>query len=223
MPQATLTIIIPDGIWIGEVTRRYESATIRVLAALAGDDTGVALATISYQDVALLVEDIRGYDAVTDFTILEHRDGRVLAQLETTVPILLKPARRSGIPLEMPFTVSAGEVVWELTASHDRLSALHEQLEQLGISFTVDSIYGELDSKQSLTPQQWEVLNVAVSEGYYDTPRRCTQEQVAEKLGLAKSTCSETLHRAEERVIKSFLESRTDEAHGVADAPQMMA
>lgn len=212
MPQATLTLTIPDGIWAGEVTRRYETAEIHVLAALAGDESGVALAKITHPDLPSVISDIRTADAVTDFAVLERRENGVLVQVETVLPILLEPARRSGIPLEMPFTVRNGEVVWEVTASHDRLSTLHDQLDQFGISFTVDSVYGELDSTESLTPQQWDVLTVAVREGYYDTPRRCTQEDVAEKLGLAKSTCSETLHRAEERIIKQFIDRRTNDA-----------
>lgn len=51
----------------------------------------------------------------------------------------------------------------------------------------------------------------AVEAGYYDTPRDCTLTDLAETVGLAKSTCSETLHRAEGQIIKQFVaESSTD-------------
>lgn len=41
-------------------------------------------------------------------------------------------------------------------------------------------------------------MNAVIERGYYDTPRRCTLTELADELDLAKSTCSERLHRAEE-------------------------
>jgi predicted DNA binding protein len=49
------------------------------------------------------------------------------------------------------------------------------------------------------------LLRTAVERGYYDTPRRCTLTELAEALDMAKSTCSETLHRAEGKITKQFL------------------
>lgn len=224
MAKATLTLTIPDDVWIGELTRQYSDAKFQVLAALADDQTGVGLTKITAPNIESVITDLQNYDAVTKTEILEHRDDSVLLQIETTLPILLEPARQSGIPLEMPFTVQAGEVVWELTASRDRLSKLHDQLNEFGIPFTVDSIYREFDSPRLLTDQQLRVLNAAVREGYYDTPRTCTQEELAEKLDLAKSTCSETLHRAEERVIKQFLADEPEDSIGNGlEHPSMVA
>lgn len=223
MPKATLTLTIPEDVWIGELTRRYPDATFQVLAALAGDHTGVGLAKITAPDTESVVTDLEDYDAVTDVAMLESGEESVVVQIETTLPILLEPAQQSGIPLEMPFTVQAGNVVWELTASRDRLSALHDQLKEFGIPFTVDSICRELDSTQLLTDQQWTVLETAVREGYYDTPRTCTQEELATELGLAKSTCSETLHRAEERIIKQFIDEQTKDIEHDTESTRVVA
>lgn len=211
MPTATLTLTIPDDMWIGELTREYADTRFQVLAALPSGDTGVGLAKLTGSNIEALVSALEDYDEVTDLAILEHTDGTVLVQLETTLPILLEPARKSGIPLEMPFSVQAGEVHWELTASRDRLSALHTQLKNFGIQVSVESIHPDIEPTSLLTDQQWDVIETAVQEGYYDTPRTCTQESLAEKLDLAKSTCSETLHRAEERIIKQFVSEQRDE------------
>lgn len=209
MPRATLTLTIPEEVWIGDLTRRHLDARFQVLAALPGGErSGVGLVKISAPSLSSVLREVDEYEAVPDVEVLEYMGENVLVQLETTHPVLLEPAQRSGIPLEMPFTVQAGEVVWEITASRDRLSALHDQLTALGIPFTVDSIYRELNSSHLLTEQQAKVLDVAVREGYYDTPRTCTQEDIAEMLDLAKSTCSETLHRAEERIVKQFIDDR---------------
>jgi hypothetical protein len=105
----------------------------------------------------------------------------------------------------MPFTVQNGEADWELTTSRERLSTLGEQFDALGISYTIDSIYRQVDPEPVLTEQQWRVVTAAVEAGYYDTPRETTLTDLAEELGIAKSTCSETLHRAEERIVKRFV------------------
>lgn len=224
MPRAILTLTIPEEVWIGELTRRHPDAKFQVLAALPSDDgTGVGLANISAPSLRSVLGGLSDYDAVTDVEVLEAVGDGCLVQLETTHPVLLKPARQSGIPLEMPFTVQAGEVVWEIKASRDRLSTLNDQLNALGIQFTVDSIYRELNSNQLLSEKQANVLNVAVREGYYDTPRTCTQEDIAEILGLAKSTCSETLHRAEERIVKQFIDEQTADLEPSPDIQPVVA
>jgi hypothetical protein len=44
----------------------------------------------------------------------------------------------------------------------------------------------------------------AIDRGYYDTPRQTTLVELADDVGIAKSTCSEILHRVEERVMKEY-------------------
>ncbi len=64
---------------------------------------------------------------------------------------------------------------------------------------------------QAESDRQATVLGAAVERGYDDTPRQCTLTELADALGVAKSTCSETLHRAEETVVKQFVERRQRE------------
>lgn len=215
MPRATLTLTVPDVIWIGELSRAFPEVQLRVLAAVRNDDGGVALIELSTADPESLIEELRTYESVAGIERLSGGgEEGTLIQLETTAPLLLEPIQQAGVPLEMPFCVQDGEIVWEVTASRNRLSMLGEQLQQIGIPFTVDSIYQEIESEQLLTDHQWEVLRIAAEHGYYDTPRECTQEELADALGVAKSTCSETLHRAEGRIIKRFLETREEPDNG---------
>ncbi len=95
-----------------------------------------------------------------------------------------------------------GEAVWEISAPQERLSELGEQLEAFGIPFDLVSIHQSIDTESLLTDDQYDLLETAVSEGYYDTPRTCTLTELAEAVGLAKSTTSEKLHRAEGKVMK---------------------
>lgn len=210
MPRATLRLSVPDVIWIGDLSRQNPDLRLRVLAAVQNGEYGVALVELSAPDPDTAIAEIRSYDSIAEIHRLSDGGEQTLIQLETTVPLLLEPIQRSGVPLEMPFTIQNGTVVWEVTTSRDRLSKLGEHLDELGIPFTVESIYQEVEAERLLTDNQWDILSTAAELGYYDTPRRCTQEDLADALGIAKSTCSETLHRAEERVIKRFIDSRAE-------------
>ncbi|RKS83850.1 hypothetical protein BDK61_3245 [Haloarcula quadrata] len=205
MPHAELTLTIPEEIWIGDVSRAYDDATFRILSALPGEDAGVGLAEITSDDLPAVLRDIENRESVTTLEILSHRDDSALVQFETSMPLLLFPVQGSGVPLEMPFTLSDGEAVWEISAPQERLSELGEQLEEFGISFSVDRIQQHLETEQVLTESQLELVQEAIDAGYYDTPRECSLTELADRVGIAKSTCSETLHRAEEQILKQFV------------------
>ncbi|MFB6153834.1 MAG: helix-turn-helix domain-containing protein [Halodesulfurarchaeum sp.] len=213
MPRATLTIEIPSDLWIGEITRDFPQAEFRILAALPGEDTGVGLVEITATDLPAVIRAIDSAPEVTELNLLRRHDDTALVQFETTEPMLLFPIVGSGIPLEMPFSIVDGAADWEITTSQDRLSELGDQLEAFDIDFTVEEIRYHLQTEQLLTDQQETLVRAAVKEGYYDTPRECTLTELAETVDLAKSTCSETLHRAEGKVIKEFVaeESRATE------------
>ena len=121
------------------------------------------------------------------------------------MPLLLFPIQGSGVPLELPFDLQEGEATWEITASQERLSELGDQLDEFGIPYRVEAVSERVEDEQLLTDRQRRLLRTAVESGYYDTPRDCTLTELAEAVGIAKSTCSETLHRAEGTVIKRFV------------------
>lgn len=204
MPYAKLTITIPDSVWISELSRSYPDTRFRVLAATANTATGVARLEILGEDPQAVCAEIRGYDSVTELTVFETEAGMCRVQVETTVPLLLTSLQDSGVPLEMPFEVRDGEMALEATIPQETLSELGEALDKFGIKYTVERIQQEVESEPLLTDRQEWVLDEAIDRGYYDTPRRTTLVGLAEDLDMAKSTCSEILHRAEERVVKEY-------------------
>ncbi|MFC7157437.1 helix-turn-helix domain-containing protein [Halomarina halobia] len=217
MPRANLTLSIPEGVWVGDVSRAHPDARFRILAALTGDDSGVALAEITAADLGAVLRDVDADAAVTELDVLRRQGTTVLIQFETTTPLLLLPVQDSGVPLEMPFTIENGEAEWEVVAPQRRLSELGTQLERFGIPFTVDRIRHRTEPKQLLTYSQLRLVRAAVEHGYYDTPRRCSLTELAGRVELAKSTCSETLHRAEEKIVKEFVEDLDELARPPAE------
>lgn len=212
MPQARLLVELPDDPWIADVSRKYPEATFEVLTALPEDERGFGLLRFRSDSVAAILADIRSHGTIEDVSVIQETTAAATIQIVTSKPMLLVAAKRSGIPIEMPVRINNGTATVDVSADHDRLSELGTQLSSMGIDFEVDYIQQRLQPDQLLTDRQRELLQLAVSMGYYDTPRRCTLTELADEIGLAKSTCSETLHRVEEVVMKTFAEELLPQA-----------
>ncbi|MBS3761178.1 MAG: helix-turn-helix domain-containing protein [Halodesulfurarchaeum sp.] len=205
MPQATLTITIPDTLWIGAITRDYPNAEFRILSAVSGDETGVGLVEITGAKVDEVLSAFESVPETRELNVLGRENQTGLVQFETTEPTLLFPIVGSGIPLEMPFELQNGEAIWEITTSQERLSQLGEELSAFQIQYTVEEIRYTLETETLLTDRQLSLIKTASDAGYYDSPRNATLTEVADAADIAKSTCSETLQRAEGKIIGEFL------------------
>lgn len=204
MPRASLSIDIPEGAWVEEVSKKYPNATFRVLSAFAADDHGFGVVEIeSDGGLTELVKDVSEHEAIADIEILWNEGNDALLQFETRRPMMLLAARQSNIPVRMPFEIQDGVGKWELTASRERLSELSSVFDNMGINYEIEYVRG-IESEEFLTDKQRSVMETALGMGYYDTPREASLSDVAEELGIAKSTCSETIHRAEEKLVKDF-------------------
>ena len=215
MPEARLSIEIPEGAWVRDISKEYRDTVFRVISAFAGADTGdehgVGIVEIDVgagTEVADVIRGISEHDAIADVDILWTDEQDALVQFRTRRPMMLLAARRSNVPVRMPFEIRDGVGEWNLTAPRDRLSELSEVFDSMGVSYEVKSVH-KIRSDSFLTEKQREVIETALEMGYYDTPRKASLSDVAEECGIAKSTCSETLHRAEERIIKDSVGSES--------------
>lgn len=206
MPRAQLSISLPENVWMQDVSVAHDATTFEVVTALAGEDAGIVLLRIESEDLLSVLADIRTRSDVVDVDLLWKRGSVGLVQVEATNPPLLLPLWRAGVPVELPFSVRDGVATWELTTSSDRLSELGEHLEDVGIEYSLESVVeiGSTEADRLLTARQREVLTVALEAGYYAVPREATLTDVAETLGVSKSTCSDILHRCESSILTWF-------------------
>ena len=206
MVSVSLTLDVPARAWIGDLSREFPDARFRIRSAQSCDDVGVGFVEVltTDSDPDAIVERMEAYDEVYTVEVFQRGADRALIQLEADDPLLLRVLDRTGVPIEMPFEIVDGEVDWELTTTRNRLSTLADELERSDIGFMVEHIWESVQFDRILTERQAEVVATAIDLGYYDSPRGCTQGELADELEMAKSTCCEILHRAEERIIKQF-------------------
>lgn len=210
MTRAKFRITLPAKAWVASVSREYPKALVEVLAAVPADTTGYALIRVTADAVDDFISAMEGHDAVLSSDILYQTADGATVQFETATPVLLATAQESGVPIDWPVVIQNGEAAVTMTGSRDKLSAFVEQLDSSDMSFTVEYIREGAFGEDLLSDRQLALVLTALDLGYYDTPRACTLTDVAEDVGIAKSTCSELLHRAEESIIKEYFRDLPD-------------
>ena len=135
-----------------------------------------------------------------------HADERtVLFQFELPfVPPPFRALLTAGTLPQFPYALEDGWMVCELTTSHDRLSRFRDELAETGFAFEVVWVTQSVDPTELLTDRQRTYVTEALERGYYDTPRRCSLTELADELGISKSTASTVMHYAEENIVKAF-------------------
>lgn len=207
MPETKISAQIPEVMWVHEVSTDHPDTVFRVVSALPGDGYGVGVVEIEGGAYEEALEEIPQQRMISGMEVLQKDDenGKALVQIRTNEHLILQRASNSGIPIEMPFEIQDGVGEWELRTSHDSLSELGSAFDSMGINYTIEHVRDFKSDADLLTEKQREVVEKAYELGYYDTPREVSLSEVADHLGIAKSTCSETLHRVEERVMSEFL------------------
>ena len=208
MAHATLTITMPETIWIHQLSTAYPESTFRVLAAVPGSESGFALVRITGPTVSAVIDAMAEHPQLTELTVIQQDTTEATVHFETTAPLLLFSSQASGAPIELPVEIADGETTVDVTAPRERLAELADLLERFGFQYRIDSVSERPHERHLLSERQLDMIVTAVSNGYYDTPRRCSLTELADELEVAKSTCSETLHRAEEAIVKQFVRDR---------------
>jgi len=193
----------PEGSWTADVSRAFPDATLRMKGVTTDGDTGFALLAIGGPRREGTVEALRAHEAVDDAEAIATGAHETTAYVAADTPCFVSAARRSGLPIDPPVEVVDGEASLEVVGDRDRIALLTERFGEAGTAFDIERVGGRSpDAGRILTDTQRELVAAALDAGYYDTPRACTLTELAERQGIAKSTCSETLQRAEGRLIK---------------------
>jgi hypothetical protein len=154
-------------------------------------------------------ERIAAVDGVDEFELTTGGDGWFYAFVRATPSDdewewLLAFAYASILVVPPVEYTDGGDAVFDVVGDRDDLRGLLSELPDL-VDVTVERV-GEYDRRRSpqrpLTDRQREALAAAVDLGYYDVPREATLGDVADELGVASSTVSDHLRKAEAAVMR---------------------
>ena len=209
MATAAITITLREEFGLTAASRRHPDAEFRYLAGIEEADHGLGLVEVRGPGLDEILAEVESAAAVRAFELLDRHGDRAVFQYETDVATLYRVVRDAGIVPAFPYTIRDGKLLFTTTTTAERLSRLGEVLRALGVPFDVTAVAGTGDERALLTGRQRQFVETAVESGYYDTPRGCTLTELAAELGVASSTASRILHRAEERIVKRYVAERT--------------
>ncbi|PSQ18909.1 DNA-binding protein [Halobacteriales archaeon QS_8_69_26] len=178
-----------------------DSRGVTGLMAVDGDAERFREAVTGAESFRSIAVTPAGEDRFYVFATLDPREAPLPRQV-------LAALTRDGMVILTPVVYRDGcvhvRLVGETDAVGSAVEALPDAVEvdvrEIGrLGFEADSAVAEL------TDRQREVLHAAMEMGYYETPRGTTHEAIAERLGVAPSTVSEHIKRAETRIIRRVL------------------
>ncbi|MAK20538.1 MAG: hypothetical protein CMA05_04415 [Euryarchaeota archaeon] len=141
--------------------------------------------------------------------ILEEKEGFAYLKVRTPGPIQMIVAREQDCWVVPPTYLSKKNGLFMtiqgtpkgLKKVKDNLQLLIPEKIEMRIS---KMILGDLIAAPKLPERRHLVITTAVEKGYYDTPRKCTQKDIADVLGIKQGTVAEHLQYAESVIINSW-------------------
>jgi predicted DNA binding protein len=95
------------------------------------------------------------------------------------------------------------KIIYKIFMSGDGIPRFLQALHVRGVDYKVSEI-SKLTPTRALTSKQEKVLKTALELGYYEYPKRASTDDLSKALGVATSTISEILRRAERKIISEY-------------------
>ena len=207
MRKVVLRWKIPSLRGAKELSRFLEVAErVEVLGHLAVSTQGVTQLVEIKMLEGHSVEEISEFNS---FEVLEQHeedsDG-VLVSLLCTHPLAISAIEMSNIHVQPPYGIDAERGMELRLSGHSK--SIRRFLALLRVILPPDKVSvqslrrGERNGwSGTLTKRQREVLSHAVRRGYYEPDSNVTLREMAEELGMARSTLGEHLQRVEQEIM----------------------
>ncbi|MEW6222901.1 MAG: helix-turn-helix domain-containing protein [Candidatus Hadarchaeota archaeon] len=200
--RAKVILHMPEKLWLAKVSKQHNGTTFYLLSFLPTKELiGNTLVKIEGGDINIVLKEIKKHPSLVELNLLERTENSAVINTKTKDPWLLSAMMKSEVILKPPVKVKEGTAEWVVLSTRKKLSALVKMLDEKGVEYRIKSI-DKYHEEPVLTRRQAEILNLAIESGYYETPRKVTLEQLARKAGVVKSTLSEVLRAAENKLVK---------------------
>ena len=209
-----------EGDWTAELVKYQVFGEF--LASTFRNREYIGIMALETGDLEATLEVIRGHHMVETVEVVERyspnaggKTGATLfieGQLSEFTP--LQTLLYEGFLPIGPTTLQDGRECFDLLLSdREELSQAVQLLKEFGpVSIervsrefsrqVIPSAAGWQEVLSSFSPRQRQVLNTAYERGYYEIPRETTLEEIADEIGITKTTASNHLRKAERRTVE---------------------
>ncbi len=155
-------------------------------------------------DPQTIVDALKENRDVVDIEAIVPPKGKIVAALQVKDCKACHTLAESECFLTDAKALEDGGLVWHILAQRRAaVEALVKSLQGNGIDVEVVSIRSA-KAAGMLTGRQEEVMSLAYRLGYFEFPKRINLTELADRLGVAKSTLSEILRTGEAKVLHSY-------------------
>jgi predicted DNA binding protein len=163
------------------------------------------------------LDDLSALDEVVETTALGRASGKdvyqITIELEDVLSEAFAPERFTAAQMEPTVVTPDGWYEKKFFESYSTFNGFTDRCEDYGISVELISITqtppspGE-SSQYGLTDRQHEALTLAISRGYFESPRQTSTEELAEEMGISQPSMSSLLRRGERQLLTATLGSQ---------------
>ena len=199
---ARVKIKFPEQLWISHIFKEFPDVKMEISHFLPYDlekSIGNSAIEIMHYDIEKIIDEVRNHPSVFELSILEQEEKRVKFNIKTKDPYLLYAIIKCGVLIDFPVRVEDGFAFWRLVSSRERIDQLLTLFEQKKINFELLRIgispYNLEDDKNKLTLDELNILDNAISTGFFEIPRKISLEELANQMGKSKSALSVMLRK----------------------------
>ncbi len=200
--RCQLSVRLPRRHWLRDLSERHPTIRFEVLDRLPVD-ARTMMFDVRHASKRDLVPELRRRASIVSVEShgieAEGQRLRVFARGPTLVPL----HQRLRLARQLPFSVRRGTATWTVIGPAARVRRLLEHLSRRALDPRIVSLRrGPAPPyRATLTSRQRELFRRAWTAGYYEVPRRVSLSELARRSGVATSTLSVTLARAERRLL----------------------
>lgn len=209
MQHLYISIRLPEGHWAGDISRGNHDVTLQIVEHMAlSKGRGSVRGLARGHEIQKLKEDFLSHPGIESVLFYDERSNSIEVNLTISKGGggFLRPLIESEVLPETPFEIRDGWVDWKFDADNSHMKSLIKKMKKSGLQHKIHSV-SKNGGSRLLTIRQREIFDLAIEEGYYETPRRITMTNLATKAGISKSTICEITHIIERKIIEEFSES----------------
>lgn len=207
MIEALISIRIPE-LWVTPITEKYDIQLSCQVGGSSGKG-GWGLATIRGDESILdaILGEIRNHPSVGGIKVQSREPGLVSLIVDVVRCRACEVLMKAKAFMVFPVHIHKGRMRWLIVTDDNRtIGKISKELEDHGCDLHTERITA-LDEKGILTSRQERVIQEALTNGFFDYPRKTDSEELAEKLGISVSTLSEILRAAQRRIFAEYLQT----------------
>ncbi|WP_247000132.1 helix-turn-helix domain-containing protein [Halosolutus gelatinilyticus] len=206
MAEVRLEIEAPASEWYVQLSTEHPADVLNLLTLYDEGSRLLGVFEVETTDLDDLQGTLDEISSIIDYEVIHTDEGFAVIKYIVTESLVYSATVASGILPPASVRVQDGVMSVEIKMPHNQLSDAVTAIEAVGGSCELLSVSGTGGAAGLLTDGQHQFVTEAVRHGYYDTPRRCTLSELAALLDVSPAAASTMAHRAEERIVKEFVQ-----------------